>query len=898
MIGISGFSKSMLLGAAGLLLAAFPPVPAWAGAPAGDSTARARQEAFGLAPLSGGETLDLPPVDAKIPSPAAYLGYPLGSRFTHWDRVRGYLETLAAASGRVRLAEYGRTYEGRPLVLATLSSPENLARLPEIERGLARLAHPASLTSSEREALSRELPAVVWLAYGVHGNETSSTEAAMAAAYALAAGQGETARQLERLIVVLDPLSNPDGRERYVAAYEQRQGGEPNPRRAAAEHWEPWPGGRFNHFVIDLNRDWAWASQQETRARLAAYRAWEPQVYVDFHEMGADASYFFPPAAEPIHPQIDRRTVAWLDVFGRANAAAFDRQGWLYFKDENYDLFYPGYGDSYPSLRGAVGMTYEMAGGGRAGLALTRPDGTPLRLADRVARHLTTSLVTLATAAAHKDKLLEDFAASRGKAAEAPRTYLWDGDQPEARALADLLALHGIEVGRLAQSAEVPARRLAGKGEATLHRFAAGTYAVSTAQPLGNLIEALLAPDSRMDSRFVDRQRQRFEQNLPGEFYDITAWSLTSAFNLTAWTSEGPPPHGVQPLPATTAKAAGGIRSEGTVGYLIRPQGVASYRLEAALQERKLVHRVALAGFTVDGADYPSGTIFVPRGGNPPSLAADLAGLLAGCGLEAQGVATSFGVAGLSLGSSGMPAVKPVHIGLVGGDGVDATSFGFLWSLLDRQVGASYDRLDLQRLGELDLSDFDVLVLPSGDYAAIPDKTQAALDVWNRAGGVLVGIGDAIAWLREHKMTAQKPWEAPEDDPESERTPAEKARDQRSIFTPGAILETKMSPVHPLTLGLPSSPPVLYEGSVVLKATGDPRIDVLVAKDRDPVVAGLAWPEAKERLAGSLLISSEKRGRGSVILFVQDPGFRLFWRATTPVLLNALLYGPSAGLGS
>ena len=170
---------------------------------------------------------------------------------------------------------------------------------------------------------------------------------------------------LKDVVVLIDPLQNPDGRERYVNGYQQRRGDEANPRRAAAEHWEPWPGGRQNHYLIDLNRDWAWASQQETRQRIAAYRTWEPQVYVDFHEMGTESSYFFPPSAEPINPQIDRRVLSWLDIFGRANAAAFDRQGWVYFKEENYDLFYPGYGDSYPSLRGAVGMTYEMAGGGR-----------------------------------------------------------------------------------------------------------------------------------------------------------------------------------------------------------------------------------------------------------------------------------------------------------------------------------------------------------------------------------------------------------------------------------------------------------------------------------------------------------------------------------------------------
>src|SRR5262245_7092027 len=433
-----------------------------------------------LAPLSRGEMLDLPPLDEKIPRPEAVLGYPLGARFTSWDRIVSYLEALDAASPRVKMWEYGRTYEGRPLKLVAVSTPENLERLDEIRQDVQRLAAGSGLAGGEKDRLVRRTPLVVWLAYGVHGNESSSAEAAMGAAYVLAAGQGETAEMLKNVVVLIDPLQNPDGRERYINGYRQRRGDEANPRRAAAEHWEPWPGGRQNHYLIDLNRDWAWASQQETRSRIAAYRSWEPQVYVDFHEMGSESSYFFPPTAEPIHPQIDRRVVSWLETFGRGNAEVFDKLGWVYFKGESYDLFYPGYGDSYPSLRGAVGMTYEMAGGGRGGLALALPDGTTLTLADRVARHLTTSLTTLRTASANNRRLMEDYVANRLKAAADPRVYVWSGEQQEARALADLLLLHGIRVHQTAQAVDIPVRNLAGEGEESPRRFPAGTYVVST----------------------------------------------------------------------------------------------------------------------------------------------------------------------------------------------------------------------------------------------------------------------------------------------------------------------------------------------------------------------------------------------------------------------------------
>ncbi len=864
-----------------------------------------------LAPLSRGESLELPAaVDEKIPRPETFLGYPLGARFTPWDRIVAYLETLDAASPRVKMWEYGRTYEGRPLKLLAVSTAENLERLEEIRKDVLRLSEPGRLDAGERERLLRRSPLIVWLAYGVHGNESSSAEAAMGAAYVLAAGEGESADLLKDVVVIIDPLSNPDGRERYVNGYKQRRGDEANPRRAAAEHWEPWPGGRQNHYVIDLNRDWAWASQQETRQRIAAYRTWEPQVYVDFHEMGSDSSYFFPPAAEPIHPRIDRRVLSWLDTFGRANAASFDRQGWIYFKGENYDLFYPGYGDSYPSLRGAVGMTYEMAGGGRAGQALALPDGTVLTLADRVGRHLTTSLTTVRTAAKSSRRLLEDFAANRAKAGTEPvRTYLWPADQQEARSLADLLSFHGIQVRQLGQTAEIPVRGLARtSSEAQPRRFNAGTYAVSTAQPLGNLVEALMELDSPMSQSFVDRQRKRLEQNLDAEFYDITAWSLPLAFSVRTWVASGDVAANGRPL---AESPAGGVQGDGDLGWLVPPQGIASYRLAAALQKRQVHYRVALSPFTQGSESYPAGTLFIPRRNNPEGFRASLQTLLQEMGgLTAKAVSSSYELQGLSLGSRDMVSVRPVRVGIVSGDGVDPTSFGFLWYLLDRQIGVDHDRLDLSQLRQIPLGDFDVLILPNGSYEdRINDRLKESLDAWIKAGGVMVAVGDAVNWLQDKEMTTIKRWQPPkkeddddapkaeEEDPEGGETEVEKQLAERPIFTPGAVLATRMQPQHPLTVGLAASPDVLYEGTTVLRTTGDPRQDVLVALDESPVVAGFAWPEAEQRLSGSLLVGTEKRNRGSVVLFAQDPAYRLFWRATTPILLNALLYGPSAGLG-
>jgi len=905
-----------------------------------------------LEPLSHGRQIALPELDPEVPSPAQFLGYSLGTRFTHHLRILDYLDRLAESSPRVTLWRYGTTYEGRPLTLVAISSPDNIARLGQIRRQHLRLADPRGLDPAERDRLVRETPVVVWLAYGVHGNESSSAEAAMAAAYAFAAGQGEWPERLEHTVVLIDPLVNPDGRERYVTAYEQRRGRSANPDPDSAEHWEPWPGGRQNHYLVDLNRDWSWASQVETRQRLAAYERWEPQVFVDYHEMFAESSYFFPPSAAPVNPYLDQRTVGWLDVFGRANAAAFDRQGWPYFKAESFDLFYPGYGDAYPTFRGAVGMTYEMAGHGRAGLVMELRDGTLLTLADRIARHTTTSLSTVRTAADNRERLLGDFVASRADAAAASGpAYLWSADRPEAGALASLLARHGIEVGRLAKATRLAARVLTdADGERTSERsFPAGTFVVEAGQPLGNLVRTLLDRSTRIDDAYLERQRRRLERNLGTEFYDITAWSLPLAYNQEAWVVPKPPATlaadrfepiegtdrgesdaaGLEPGPPTSStaseSAAAEVSAGGGVGYLVAPAGLDGYRFVAALFRDDVDFRVAFDGFDLDGSSYPAGTVFIPRLGNEERLAAGPEGMNGAGGAEAlarrvdrlareNGVVarragTFYTGRGVSLGSDLVPTVVQPKIGILSGPGTSPTSFGFLWHLLDRQVELPHSRLDVQRLGGIDLSDFDVLVLPDGwGYSsALAGETADEIVRWVKEGGVLVAIGGAYRWLAQHDLTAVEAWKPAEkggkegvpgadggkktsDDTDDD---AEAALARRPIQTPGAIVATALTPDHPLALGVPSPPPVLVTGHTVLLPTGDPQVDVLRVVGREPILAGVAWPEAVQRLAGSLLASVERQGRGQVVLFTQEPDFRLFWRGTAPLFLNAVVYGPT-----
>lgn len=844
-----------------------------------------------LAPLSDGRSFAFgeDELDPNVPSPSDFLGYPLGSRFTHHHRVLDYLAALSSSSDRVLLERYGSSYEDRPLVLAVISAPENLARLDEIRQRHLELALPDAGSSGAAPSLDGQ-PVVVWLAYGVHGNESSSTEAALATAYLLAAGRGETAERLRNTLVLIDPLSNPDGRERYVSAFEQRRGRVPSADPEASEHFEPWPGGRQNHYLIDLNRDWAWASQRETRDRLAAYRRWEPQVYVDLHEMGRDSTYFFPPSADPIHPRITDPVVGWLETFGRGNARAFDERGFLYYKAENFDLFYPGYGDSYPALRGSVGMTYEMAGGGRAGQTVYLGAGRTLTLSDRIARHLTASMTTVETAAAHHRKLLEDFAASRRPSAQGPEvTYLWRPDDPEAHELAALLAFHGVRVQRLDGERTLSAHL--GNEPPRVESFARDTYAVSTRQPLGRLAAALLERHADMPETFLDRQRQRVDEGLRPEFYDITGWSLPLAFNLPVWEVDGTP---VELTESPTSPRAT-ITGEGDLGLLLPPAGLASFRIEAHLQRQWITYYQALEPFEISETSYPAGTLFVPRQGNPSTLLNQAVQWANENQVTFHRVGTSFTTEGISLGSDRMMTVRPSTVGLVGGPGVSPTSFGALWHLLDRDVALSMLRLDVDRLGRTGLSEIDVLVLPDGSYDdSLGEKGAERLGRWIDDGGTLVAVGDAVEWLQSAGLTSVRAWgDEPKEKDDGDDYETRASDDAGTVYTPGAIVATDLRTSHPLAAGLPSSPPVLVTGGLVLQAPSRPGQSVLTVREEEPLLSGFAWPEAEERLAGSLLVSAERRGDGQIVLFAQHPAYRVFWRGTMPLFLNAVMHGPS-----
>ncbi len=830
---------------------------------------------------------------AAVPTPEQFLGYKLGDRFTSWDRIVEYFDELAKHSNLIAVERIGETYEGRPLVLATITSAKNRAALDSIRADVASLAN-GSADPSRAATIAQSTPAIAWLAFGVHGNESSSAEAAMEVASTLLRDP-ESQKLLDDLVVIIDPLQNPDGRERYVQWYMRTRGAQPNDNPESSEHAEPWPGGRYNHYLIDMNRDWAWTSQRETRARVAQYQRWNPQVFVDFHEMGANSTYFFPPDAKPINSNLPKDVEKWLGVFGRANADAFTKRGWPFFVGEVFDLFYPGYGDSWPSLHGAIGMTYEVAGGGRGGTIVRREDDTDLTLAHRIDEHYTTGMTTLRTAAANREQLLRyTYDSARAQIEGGKSVYLVESNSPNFDALIATLQRDGVRVDMLTAPLTLRATRVAGTA-AESHAFPAGTAVITTRQRLGRLVQTLLEKSPAFTPGFLEEQRARTQADEPDEFYDLTSWSLPLAMNVEAFAAPAPLGAEVKPFAPSPASPF----QPAAYGYLVDGLDPDLYRFAGQLLAKNVNFSVSEDQVVVGDRTFARGSLVVLKGNNSVDIDATLRQLVQSTGVQLIALESGW-TGGTAFGSEKIHYVRDPKIALVGGPGIAATSYGMLWHTLDIDSPIPHTTIALDSLANIDLGHYRVLILPDGRAYAdrLGKRGMEKLQSWIRDGGTVVAIKGASAFLRDKDLEVSKlkPWEAPKKDADSKNSdmPAQPQEQRYNEYrVPGAAFRTTMNERSYLTFGVPRAPDVLIEGTAAYRPVAHKVDNIVTIESNDPLVAGVAWPESLDKIKGSVYLVSEPFGRGNVITFADEPHFRLFWRATLPLFLNAVLYSPS-----
>ncbi len=852
--------------------------------------------------------------DPAIPTLRAVAGYASGEEITAPETVTRYLEALAAAApDRTRLVRYAETAEGRPLFVLVIGSAERLRKLDALKADVQRLADPRALLPADADRLVRELPVVIWLLHAIHGDEVSSTDAALGLAHHLLAAQNDPAADAARreAIVLVDPLQNPDGRARFLASYRLARGPQPDPEPSAAEHDTPWPGGRYNHALFDLNRDWLGQTQPETQGRAKLFLEWRPEVVADLHEMNGESTYFFAPPAEPVNPHVTPKQRAWLDTFGKQNAARFDARGFPYFVRETYDNFYPGYTDSWPALHGAVSMTFEQASPG--GLALRREDGTTLTYGDAVLHHFTAALTTVETAAKNREALLRDLVEYRRTAIEGGRddrdleyVLLPGKDTARLRRLGHLLQGHGITVRETLE-----AMRLGNEA------IPAGSLVVPRAQAAARLVQTLLDPTIPLEERFVREQDKRRRRRLPSDFFDVTAWSLPLLFDVPVHTT--PRPLGVKTQPLAEATAPRVLPGGPMVGYLVPwGTGAATVAIEALRDGLKL--RVLRESATLGGGrSVGTGTLLLRSAENAADAPARLLALAARHGVEVLPLSSTWVDEGASLGGRDVRLLRLPRVLLAWDEPTDPTSAGWTRFTLERRYGLPVTAVRTARLGDVELSRYDVLVLPSAKYAFGADLVTRVKD-WVKRGGTLVTLAEASRWATRRKvgllaakseLRGGKPEKDPDADEEGGKgeKPREDDAESSEPFvlehalqpekeapeaTPGALLRVDIDDGHWLGAGTDGEIQAIVDGDRVFTPLRlDKGVNVGTYAPAETLVAGgLAWPEAREQLAQKAFLIEQPLGQGHVVAFAEEPCFRGLAAATELLLMDAVLFGP------
>ena len=824
--------------------------------------------------------LSLSLLSQGLMSPEQFLGYSPGDRFTPQHMLTAYFRHVAANSPSAEYFQYGETWEGRPLIVCIISSEENLSRLNRIRQSNLQRAGFA-----EGKPETDPLP-IVWLAYSVHGSEPAGAEASMNVLHSLVTRSYEGSSDwLKNMIIIIDPCQNPDGRDLFTFRYMRAQGWPANSNPDAWEHNQEWPSARLNHYLFDLNRDWSWHFQKETQARMKLYNSYMPHVHADFHEMGSGSTYFFPPGAEPLHEVITPWQREFHKLTGENSARLFNAAFRLYYTNDNFDLFCPSFGDTWPLFNGAMGFTFEQGGGAQAGLALERKGMDTLTLAHRTEGHFMASMAVLATASENREKLLTNFYEFFSNAATKPefryKTVIIRGtaDAASLESLKQLLESNQIRY----EYPLVTGKKIAAydyrrdtTGSVILEK---NDIIISAYQPQGRLMQVLFEPDSRSSDSVS---------------YDLTAWALPYVYNLEAYATTARVPAATESRDAAAARATPADTAP-AYAWAASMTGFNELKFMAGLYKAGLNVRSTLHPFTMDSLKFNRGTVVVTRGDNNDRKDFDAMVREAAEASGAKPVRLSGGIVsrGKDLGSDYSPVRKGPKIALAGGEGT-SQAFGEIWFYLERELEYPVTVIDISDLKNANLQQYDILILPGGSLTESKDKLLAFVN----GGGRIIAMDSAIALFRAEKTTALgKAWEAKETEEKKAVKPTfadtamlKRYEDQRrhsaSERSAGAIFRVRLDDSHPFAFGMGS------EWFMMKRNEGLPFLEkgsnIGYISDRTPV-AGFAGHRYLQKIKNTGVIASETIGRGMVVYISDDPYFRAYWKSGRVLLGNILL---------
>jgi len=800
-----------------------------------------------------------------IQSPSEYLGYELGSRFTKHHKVVAYFNYISETSKSVQLQKYGETNEHRPLYVSFISSEENIQNLENIR--VTNLKRTGILQGSPNSEIG-----IVWLSYNVHGNEASGSEAAMQTLYKLIT---EKKDWLKNTVVIIDPCLNPDGRDRYVNWYNQTKSTPFNTNPDTTEHNEPWPSGRPNHYLFDLNRDWAWATQIETQQRLKVYNNWMPQIHVDFHEQGYNSPYYFAPAAEPFHEIItDWQRDFQLEI-GKNHAKYFDKEGWRYFTKESFDLLYPSYGDTYPTYMGAIGMTYEQAGHGRAGLGITTENNTVLTLKDRIAHHTTTGISTVEIAVKNTSKMLTEFSKFFDNSNLKYKNYILRGDSEKVQNVIKLLQQHSIGF-HISEGKNIKAYNYETK---SIENFKTNAYdlIIPTNQPKGKMVKVFFEQEAQLSTPIT---------------YDITAWSLPYAYGLKGFATENDIAIKSDFIIIDKQYTINKI-TKNAYAYLHKWNEVSDAELLGDLLEEGFNIRFSEKDFTVEGNQFKKGSLIVLRGENEHIINFDAIIIEIANRLNKKLTATKTGFVdtGADFGSSSIKLIKNKKIAVLAGEGTSSLSFGEIWHFFETQLKYPLNVINSADINRINASKYDVLILPSGYRAN--EKVLKKLSSFTTAGGNIIAIGSSVGNFADKEGFSLKKKKTKKDN-ESEEKPnlipynQQENENIKDAIT-GSIFKSTIDASHPLAFGYSNNYYSLKQRSSTYQLL-DNGYNVAYFPENFEHISGYAGENALKEIPNSLLFGTERKGSGSIIYMVDNPLFRSFWQNGKLFFVNAVFF--------
>lgn len=843
-------------------------------------------------------------LDAKIPTPEQFLGYPIGTFFTRHEQVLAYFRQLEKVSDRLHVESLGKTYEQREQVIVTITDPSNYARLADIRKEHLKQVDPS------KPVIGNSEPVIIQLGYGVHGNETSSTEASLLSAYYLVASNDlETQKWLKESVIFIDPSLNPDGRDRAANWHNAYHSFPAVADPLDKAHQEAWPNGRTNHYFTDLNRDWLNLVQIESRNRLVFFHKWYPNVQIDFHEQGTNATYYFEPSPKrhesPVIPQF---LYDFQVRLAKYHAKALDDIGSLYFTKENYDNLSPIYGSTYPKFFGSVAATFEQASS--RGVLQESTNG-PLSFAFTIRNHLTTSFSTIKGAVEEKSglfKVQKDFfkyALDQGQ--KNPVKAFVFGDHNDVNLTQKFLGLllqHHVEVYELGDKLNQDGKTFE-KGK---------SYVVPSAQPNFLIVHSIFEENTLKDSIF----------------YDNTGWSIIQAYGLKYAKLNGAFSKGA--VVKSLAPETGSLQGERSAyAYLINSGDYNFTKALYQLQLKNVLVKTAFKPFAVNVASvkrsYLPGSLVIPVVGqtlSTDSLYAVLSAVAKSANVNITPVSTGFSAEGIDLGSSNIKSLRKPEVALAFGQGVSSSEAGQVWFLLNQQLNLPVTKLDLQNFARAGLNRYNVLVLPGGNYSDWDKSTVDKIKNWVNDGGTLITFQTATAWavnqgivkerLSETDSFSRRGATAATTSAVHPKTQEEVKQDQPKVAElakptkerldyasqedvegskriNGAIFLADLDITHPIAFGVTSRKLFINKNGSTLLLPSENKYATVAAYTTKPFVNGYSSKVNIAKVANTAAIIASGSGSGEVILFADDPTYRGYWLGTGRLFLNAIFFG-------